>query len=96
MFILKVVKDKIPKDWSKSWLAMSVYKGKGDALECGLYRGIQMLEHVLKIFARIIKLREREKVQIDSIQFGFMGGKGTTVAIFIIKQLEEKYIAKKK
>jgi len=44
------VKDgKIPEDGSKSWLA-SVYKGKGDALECGSYRGIKILEHVLKIF----------------------------------------------
>jgi len=37
-----VVKDsKILEDWSKSWLT-SMYKGKGDALECGLYRGIKM------------------------------------------------------
>ena len=30
-----VVKEgRIPDDWSKSWM-MNVYKGKGDALECG-------------------------------------------------------------
>ena len=34
-----VVRDgKIPEDWSRSWL-VNVYKGKGDALECGSYRG---------------------------------------------------------
>jgi len=39
-----VVKDDgIPEDWSKSWLA-SVYKGKGDALECGSHQGITILE----------------------------------------------------
>ena len=30
-----VVKEgKIPQDWCKSWM-VNVYKGKGDALECG-------------------------------------------------------------
>jgi hypothetical protein len=39
----------IPSDWRKSWM-VSVYKGKGDALECGSYRGIKLLDHVMKIF----------------------------------------------
>jgi len=30
---------KMPKDWDKS-LMVNVYKCKGDALECGSYRGI--------------------------------------------------------
>ena len=30
-----IVKEgKIPADWKKSWI-VSVYKGKGDALDCG-------------------------------------------------------------
>ena len=33
---------------------------------------------------------------IDSMQFGFMPGKGTTDAIFIMRQLQEKHKAKKK
>jgi len=73
-----VVRDgKIPENWSLSWLA-SMYKGKEDALECGLYRGIEMLVHILKMFERIIEVQGREKIQIDNLQFGFMGGKGTT------------------
>ena len=33
-----VVRDgKIPKDWNRSWL-VNVYKGKGDALACGIKR----------------------------------------------------------
>ena len=43
-----VVRDgKIPKDWSRSWM-VHVYKGKGDALTCGSYRGIELLEHAMK------------------------------------------------
>jgi len=30
------------------------------------------------------------------LQFGFMAGKGTTDAMFIVRQLQEKYLAKKK
>ena len=91
-----VIKDgKVPEDWSKSWMA-NVYKGKGDAMECGSYRGIKMLEHVMKILERVIEVKVRAKVNIDSMQFGFMSGKSTTDAIFIVRQLQEKYLAKKK
>ena len=91
-----VVRDgRIPEDWSKSWL-MNVYKGKGDALECGSYRGIKLLEHVMKILERVIDGRVRRIVKVDDMQFGFMAGKGTTDAIFVVRQLQEKYLAKKK
>ena len=44
-----VIKEgRIPTDWSRSWL-VNVYKGKGDALECGSYRGIKLVEHAMKI-----------------------------------------------
>ena len=37
-----IVKEgRIPADWKKSWM-ISVYKGKGDALECDLFRGIKI------------------------------------------------------
>ena len=91
-----VVRDgRIPEDWTKSWM-VNVYKGKGDALECGSYRGIKLLEHVMKILERVIDRRVRDMVKIDDMQFGFMAGKGTTDAIFIVRQLQEKYMAKKK
>ena len=44
-----VVRDvKIPKDWSRSWL-VNVYKGKGDALACGWYRGMKLVKHAMKV-----------------------------------------------
>ena len=67
----------MPKDWDKSWM-LNVYKGKGDALECGSYRGIKLLEHVMKVLERVIESRVRNIVAIDEMQFGFMSGKGTT------------------
>ena len=32
----------------------------------------------------------------DNMQFGFMAGRSTTGAIFIVRQLQEKYLAKRK
>ena len=35
-------------------------------------------------------------VDIGGMQFGFVSGRGTTDAIFIARQIQEKYIARKK
>ena len=35
--------------------------------------------------------RIREKVNIDDMQFGFRPGKGTTDAIFTVRQMQEKH-----
>ena len=61
---------------------VNVYKGKGDALTCGSYRGIKLLEHAMKILERVIEGRLRKIVKIDSMQFGFLSGKSLTDAIF--------------
>ena len=63
---------------------MNVYKGKGDALECGSYRGIKLVEHAMKVLERVVERRVRNIVKIDSMQFGFMAGKSTTDTIFIV------------
>ena len=89
-----VLEGKIPEDWRKSWM-VSVYKGKGNALECGSYRGIKLLDQVMKVLERVIERRVRDKVQIDSMQFGFRPGRGTTDAIFIVRQMQERFLAKK-
>ena len=91
-----IVKEgRIPADWKKSWI-VSVYKGKGDSLDCGSYRGIKLLDQVMKVFERVIEARLRNRVKIDDMQFGFSPGKGTTDAIFIIRQLQERFLDKKK
>jgi len=45
---------------------------------------------------RILERRIRAQVDINSMQFGFMPGKGTIDAIFIVRQLQEKHRQKKK
>ena len=85
--------DRVPDDLS---YIINLFKGKGDALSCGNYRGFKLQEHVMKILKHILNTIIREQVSINNMQFGFMPGRGTTEAIFILKKLQEKYLQKKK
>ena len=85
----------IPDDWRKSIL-VPVYKGKDDPLMCGSYRTIKLLEQPMKMLERVLEKRIRCQVSFDNMQFGFMPGKGTTDAIFIMRQVLEKHQEKKK
>ena len=60
------------------------------------YRGIKLLEHGLKLLEKIIDRRLRELVSINRMQFGFSKGRGTTDAIFTLRQVQEKMLEKKK
>src|SRR5580692_2303355 len=86
---------KIPSDWKKSWL-VNIYKGKGDVMECGSYRGINLLDQVMKVLERVLEKIRRERVALDEMQFGFSPGRGTIDAIFIVRQVHEKFLVKKK
>ena len=66
-------------------------KEKGDLQECQNYRGIKLLSHTMKIWECILDKRVREEVEVAEEQFGFMPGRGTTNAIFILRQMTEKY-----
>jgi len=46
----------IPEDW-KSSVVLQIYKGKGDLIERGSYRGIKLLEHTMKVVKRIFELQ---------------------------------------
>jgi len=73
----------IPEDW-KSSEVLPLYKGKGDPMECGSYKGTKLLEHAMKVVERIFEHRIRQQVDIYDMQFGSVKGKGTTDLIFIV------------
>ena len=85
----------VPSDWEQSFI-VCLYKGKGVALERGNYRGLKLTEQVMKILERIVDGLIRQLVSIDDSQFGFVPGRGTTDAIFVVRQLQEKYLAANK
>jgi len=88
-----VKEDCIPEDWNSS-VVLPVYKGKGDPVECGSYRGIKLLEHAMKVVERTFEYSIRQQIEIDDMQFGYMKGKGTTDAIFIVRQMPEYFKVK--
>ena len=91
-----IIRDgKVPSDWEQSFI-VCLYKGKGDALERGNYRGLKLTEQVMKVLERIVDGLIRQVVSIDDSQFGFVPGRGTTDAIFVVRQLQEKYLAANK
>ena len=59
-------------------------------------RGIKLLDQVMKLFERVIERKMRNLVSLDDIQFGFRLGRGTTDAIFIVRQIQEKYLTQKR
>ena len=85
----------IPEVLTKSILVPG-YNGKCDSLVCGSYRDMKLLEKPMNMIERVLEKRIRCHVSIENMQFGSMIGKGTTDAIFIMRQVQEKHQAKKK
>ena len=84
-----------PKDWEESFV-LNLYKGKGDALDRGSYRGLKLTDQVMKLMERVLDFFIRKMVVIDDMQFGFVPGRVTTDAIFTLRQLQEKHFAANK
>ena len=63
----------IPTDWQESFI-VNLYKGKGDALNRGNYRGLKLIEQVMKVLERVVEGIIRQRVEIDEMQRGFMSG----------------------
>ena len=64
---------------------------KRDVMNYEAYRGVKLLEHAMKIVESVLESRIRLLVYLDEMQFGFMPGKETTDAFFLICRIEEEY-----
>ena len=85
----------MPDEWQTSVL-VPIFKGKRDVRNSNTYRAVKLLEHAMKIVGRVLERRIRELVNINSMQFGFMPGRGTTDALFVVRRMQEEYRDKKK
>ena len=85
----------MPDEWQTNVL-VPISKGKGDVRNCNTYRGVKLLEHAMNMIERVLERRIRELVNIDSMQFGFKPGRGTTDTLFIVRKTQEEYRDKKK
>ena len=73
-----------------------IFKGKGDTLNPNSYRGIKLLQHAFKLYEKILEWCLCEVVDIDKIWYGFIPGRGTVDAVFVLRRLTEKFSAKNK
>ena len=86
---------RVPYDCHSSYI-FSLFKGKGDALYCGNYRGLKLQEHWVEILEHILSTNIGELGCIKNMQFGFMAGRSTTDLIFMLKKLQAGYFKLKK
>lgn len=71
-------------------------KGKGDALHRSIYRGIKLLEHVIKVMERVIAQLIRNRIRFDDMLFDLVQGISTNDAILTVRQLQEKHLTRNK
>ena len=87
------------EDWPEKWktsVIVSIFKGKGDVMDCRAYKKVKLLEHAMTTVERVLENRIRRLVAIDDMQFGFMPGKGTTHALFILQRIREEFRGEEK
>ena len=87
--------NKMPEEWRRSIL-VPIFKNKGDVQSCTNYRGIKLMSHTMKLWERVIEHHLRRMTSVTKNQFGFMPGRSTTEAIFLVRQLMERYREHKK
>ncbi|EYB83113.1 hypothetical protein Y032_0342g3027 [Ancylostoma ceylanicum] len=86
---------RIPQAWRDS-IIVPIFKRKGDVMDCTNYRGIKLIAHTMKIYERFVDMRLRGVVEIAPDQFGFIPERSAIDAIFIARQVMEKYREKNK
>ncbi|GJN13331.1 hypothetical protein PR202_gb00023 [Eleusine coracana subsp. coracana] len=95
LFILIFRSNKMPEEWRRS-IVVPIFKNKGDVQSCTNYRGIKLMSHMMKLWERVIEHRLRRVTSVTQNQFGFMPGRSTMEAIFLMRQLMERYREQKK
>ena len=81
----------IPEDWGKTIIVL-LYKGKGDSTKCENYRGIALINHIMKIYERILEKRARAIIepQLGQEQYGYRKGRSVIDLIFALRMVVEK------
>jgi Reverse transcriptase (RNA-dependent DNA polymerase) len=77
-------------EWRRSIL-VPIFKNKRDIQSCTNYRGIKLISHTMKLWVRVIEHRLRKLTTISKNLFGFMPGRSTIEAIFLIRQFMERH-----
>ena len=86
----------MPDEWKIS-VVVPIFNEKGDVMSCGAFRGAKLLEHAMKVVERVLERSIRTLIGTNlKMQFGFMPGKGTADAIFVVRRMQGEYQDKEK
>jgi hypothetical protein len=55
-----------PRHWEESCV-INLYKGKGDALDRGIYQGLKLTDQAMKLMERVMDTFIRRLVNIDAM-----------------------------
>ncbi|AQK55117.1 hypothetical protein ZEAMMB73_Zm00001d051783 [Zea mays] len=87
--------NRMPDEWRRSTL-VPIFKNKADVQSCTNYRGIKLMSHTMKLWERVIEHRLWKMTSVTQNQFGFMPGRSTMEAIFLLRQLMERFREQKR
>ena len=77
--------DEITADWEER-----VTLGRGN------YADLKITDEVMKLLVQVLDFYICKKVNIDKMQYSLLSGRANTYTIFVVHQLQKKYIAVKK
>jgi len=80
----------MPDERKRSTL-IPIYKNKGDIQNYTNYRGIKLMSHTMKLWERVIEQRLRKETRVTNNQFGFMHGRSSMEAIYLLRCMMERY-----
>ena len=64
-------------------------------MNCTRYSGLLLFDHGFKTYEKVLERKLRRITRVGENQFGFTAERSTIGAIFIVRQLKKKYLAKK-
>ena len=78
----KVLNEEVSQPERSVSLTLPLIKKREEALFCGKYKGLRLLEHGMKVMEHILFAGLKKPVSTDQQQVGFLAGRSTTDAIF--------------
>jgi hypothetical protein len=86
---------RLPDLWRRTEIFL-LYKGKGDIADPGSYRGIALMESMLKLYEKLLFNRlmpwSSARGLLPDCQFGFRPRSSTLDAVFVLVSLITKYV----
>ena len=65
-----------------------IFEGKRDIMNCGMYIGVKLQEHEVKIVQKVLQKKLRKVVAKDETRYGFLPDKGIIDSLYSKKETQ--------